>query len=226
MSIDIFAPIARRYDLVNAVLSFGMHGCWRRLFLKWLPSKKELRILDLATGTGDVAFVLLKDPRVADIVGVDVSANMLDIARRKAEARGVSGRVNFLKGDACALLHDDNSIDVVTVVFGLRNLPDLMKGLSEAYRVLSSDGVFIAMEFALPSGWIQRFLFRFYVRGLIPIIGGLLTWNWKAYLYLAKTIFMFPYGERMEHIIRQVGFRNVHRREIAMGAVNMYIARK
>ncbi len=226
MSIDIFEPIAKRYDLVNAVLSLGMHGHWRRIFLKHLPLRKGLRVLDLATGTGDVAFVLSKDHRVADIIGVDVSANMLYIARRKAEVRGVSDRIHFLKGDACALSHDDNSMDVVTVAFGLRNLPDLMKGLGEAYRVLSFDGVFIVMEFARPSGGVQRLFFRFYVRGVIPIIGGLLTWNWKAYLYLAKTIFMFPCGERMEHIIRQAGFRDVHRREIAMGAVNMYIARK
>jgi demethylmenaquinone methyltransferase / 2-methoxy-6-polyprenyl-1,4-benzoquinol methylase len=226
MSIDIFASIARRYDLVNTVLSLGMQAHWRRVFLKWLPSRKGLRVLDLATGTGDVAFVLLKDPRVVDIVGVDISVKMLEIARKKAGVRGVPERIHFLMGDACALLHDDNSMDVVTVAFGLRNLPDLMKGLSEAYRVLSPDGVFIAMEFARPSAGLQRLFFRFYVRGVIPIIGGLLTWNWKAYLYLAKTIFMFPYGERMEHIIRQVGFRDIRRREIAMGAVNVYIARK
>lgn len=226
MAIDIFDRIAGRYDRVNAILSLGMHHRWRQVFLKYLPSEKELSVLDIATGTGDVPLVLSTDPKVVNIVGIDVSENMLDIARQKIKQRGLMGRIQFLKNDASALPLAGSSVDVVSVAFGLRNFSDLMNSLSEAYRVLSVGGVFLAMEFAIPAGVLERFFFRFYVGCVIPFLGGLLTGDWKAYFYLSRSILSFPYGERMQQIICQVGFRDVSCRKIAMGAVNVYIARK
>ena len=223
MSTEIFNVIASRYDMTNYVLSFGRHVGWRRKLLQYLPPGEHLYVLDLATGTADVAIVLAREDRVAGVMGVDLAEGMLSIGREKvAKALGTS-KVKLLNGDALALDFPDRHFDAVTVAFGLRNFSDLMKGLMEARRVIKPGGRLIVLEFSSPEGFPQKYVHGFYLNVLMPLIGTLLTGKREAYRYLASTVRAFPFGERFSRIMAQVGFEKVERCELAMGAATIYV---
>ncbi len=223
MSTEIFNAIAPRYDRTNYVLSFGMDIGWRRKILSFLPSRQDLRVLDLATGTADVAITLARDPRVAEVTGVDLSEGMLLIGQRKVENASLVSKVKLLAGDALALNFQDAHFDVVTVAFGARNFQDLMKGLMEARRVLKPGGRVIVLEFSSPQGFPQKYIHGFYLNVLVPFMGMLLTGKGKAYRCLASTVRVFPFGERFCRILAQVGFENVECYPLAMGTAMIYV---
>ena len=226
MSTEIFNAIAARYDVTNYALSFGMDIGWRRRIIDHLPGGNELAALDLATGTADVAIVLARDPRVRRVVGIDMSEGMLNFARAKVLKAGLGSKIELMTADALALAFPDESFDVLTVAFGIRNFSDLMKGLAEAYRVLKPGGRFIILEFSTPPGIIQKFVHGFYLKNMVPFIGMTLTGKKEAYAYLSRTVRAFPFGDRFVRIIRQAGFNRVERCELAMGTATIYAAIK
>jgi demethylmenaquinone methyltransferase / 2-methoxy-6-polyprenyl-1,4-benzoquinol methylase len=212
---------------LNQVLSFGMVMRWRRSLLAHFPRKADLDVLDVATGTADIPLILARSTlNIRKIIGLDLSEGMLAVARRKLEQAGCADRVELKVGDGQALPFQNNAFDVVTVGFGLRNFPDLMKGITEAYRVLRPGGMFLVLEFSRPAMFPFYHLHAAYLRFIVPLIGLLLTGDLKAYAYLSRTAVAFPYGERFARIIRQAGFKNVERKICFLGAATIYISSK
>ena len=226
MNIEIFNAIAPRYDMTNHVLSLGMHRGWRKKLLRYLPSQNELKILDLATGTGDLALLLAQDSRVQEVLAVDLAENMLKIGRKKARRASLSGKIQFMAGDALALDIPDKYFDVVTIAFGLRNFSNPMKALTEAFRVIKPGGRLIVLEFAIPRSFLQKHVHGFYLGIVVPWIGRLFTGNKKAYGHLSSTVRAFPYGERFGRILMQSGFYHVQKRELTMGTAMVYAGNK
>ncbi|MBF0618842.1 MAG: bifunctional demethylmenaquinone methyltransferase/2-methoxy-6-polyprenyl-1,4-benzoquinol methylase UbiE [Candidatus Omnitrophica bacterium] len=221
---SMFDRIALQYDALNGILSLGMDIGWRRAMIQELPAATGLQVLDLATGTADVAILLAQDARVARVVGIDVADKMLEIGAGKVQKAGLSEKIELRNIDACALPFPQACFDVVTVAFGVRNFPDLMRGLMEARRVLKPGGRFLVLEFSAPQNPILKPFHAVYLHGIVPFLGGFLARDLKAYQYLSRTIRMFPYGEQFSRILKQVGFTIVSRVELALGAVTMYRA--
>jgi demethylmenaquinone methyltransferase/2-methoxy-6-polyprenyl-1,4-benzoquinol methylase len=223
----LFDRIAQRYDLLNLVLSFGMAAGWRRSMITCFPQKTNLDVLDIATGTADIPLILSRSGlNIRKIIGLDLSEGMLSVGRHKLERAGCSSRIELRSGDGQELPFGDKSFDVVTVGFGLRNFPDLMKGLTEAYRVLRPGGSFIILEFSRPERFPFHQLHEAYMRFIVPFVGFILTGDLKAYTYLSRTVAAFPYGERFGRIIRQAGFKEVERKPCFLGAATVYISSK
>ena len=223
----MFNAIAKRYDILNYVLSFGMDRGWRRQLARYLPSGEDLRVLDLATGTADVAIALVKSGRdIQDVVGIDLADEMLAVGRAKVERAGLSNKICLQKADALSLPFPSESFDVVTVSFGLRNMPDLVKALLDARRVLNLGGRIMILEFSKPDNKFVKLFYLFYLLAFLPVLGFLLTGNYQAYRYLSRTVYDFPCGERFQQILQQVGFTLVGRFALACGAATIYIAEK
>jgi demethylmenaquinone methyltransferase / 2-methoxy-6-polyprenyl-1,4-benzoquinol methylase len=219
---QLFDGIAPVYDRVNTVLSAGTDRFWRRAVRAALPPRERLKVLDIATGTGEIAFALLQSSRVAEVVGVDASAEMLAIAARKAETLLLDDRTSFHHMDACALEFEDRSFDVVTIAFGMRNLLDPVGGLQEIRRVLRPGGKALVLEFSLPqSAWIRR-PFLAYFRHVLPRLGGWLSGHEEAYRYLNKSVEAFPYGDDFASLLRGVGFSDVRFRPLSLGIATLY----
>ena len=224
MTIQIFDAIAPDYDKVNRVLSLGMDRRWRQKAVHFLPEGSALHVLDLAAGTAEMAIILGREARVGRVTGIDCAEEMLRLGRLKVQQQGLVGKVQLIAGDALALAFKDHEFDVVTAAFGVRNFPDLMQGLAEAFRVLKPGGRCIILEFSMPSGWWQKIGHSLYLGMVVPLIGGLFTGKKGAYCYLGRSIRAFPSGERMVRIIRQAGFGVIERYALAMGAVTIYVA--
>ncbi len=220
----MFDAIAPGYDRLNHILSLGMDKKWRRLITDFLPAGNALKVLDLASGTAEIALVAGREARVAHVTGIDIAESMLALGRVKIQQAGLSAKIELTAGDAMALPFPENAFDAVTVGFGVRNFSDLMKGLMEAWRVLKPGGRFIILELSSPSGWWRKAGHAFYVGRVVPCLGGLFSGRKAAYSYLSMTALAFPSGLRFERIIRQAGFTAVERRELALGAVTIYIA--
>lgn len=222
---SLFNAIARRYDLLNYILSCGMDIGWRRKMALFLPPGDALTVLDLATGTADVALALVRHGRgVRQVIGVDQAEEMLRLGRNKVERHGLADRIHFEKADALALPFKAGLFDAVTVAFGLRNLPDLIKGFMEIRRVLGPGGRLIVLEFSMPANFLVRPFFYLYLKFIVPAIGYVLTGNHQAYLYLSRTVRDFPSGERFQRIMKQTGFVNVRRMELLFGGATIYVA--
>jgi demethylmenaquinone methyltransferase / 2-methoxy-6-polyprenyl-1,4-benzoquinol methylase len=213
----IFDSIARRYDLANHVLSCGIDFYWRKRATEIVAGWDPNTIVDLATGTGDLALALQKKLPNAKVLGADFSEEMLAIAQGK----GV--RETFL-ANAMQLPFADGSFDCVTISFGLRNLPDWNVALGEMRRVLRSDGHLLILEFSLPQLSILRAAYRFYLHRITPIIGALLTRKKDAYEYLGDSIEEFPSGDAMCRLLEQNGFGNARAEPLTAGIVTIYTA--
>ncbi len=219
----MFDTIAGRYDALNRLLSFRRDVAWRRMLANLLPPGDHLRTLDLATGTADVLLALKRfNPRVASGVGVDMSRNMLRHAKDKIAARGLSDALRLVRSNGVCMGLADASFDAVTISFGIRNMPDALATLHEIRRVLRPGGRALILEFALPKSNVMRALHLFYLRHVLPHIGGLASGNFAAYRYLNTTIETFPYGEEFCALMREAGFRNVVAHTLTFGAANLY----
>lgn len=220
----IFDRIADRYDLVNGVLSFGAHERWR-VYLAKAFSHGTCSLLDLACGTAAIPLAVSRHrPDIKEITGVDISGNMLSIARERLKKAGAKARL--LRSDALNLPFKDGSFDAVTVGFALRNVPDIIKLLTSAYRVLKPSGYFGILEFSRPAGLAARSLYWVYLSLVVPSAGLLLTGNWSAYHHLGRSIILFPEPERFLRMLSQAGFSDITARPMALGAVTLYMARK
>jgi demethylmenaquinone methyltransferase/2-methoxy-6-polyprenyl-1,4-benzoquinol methylase len=216
---NIFARIAPWYDLANHCLSLGADLYWRRRAAQIIKTWNPPNIVDLATGTGDLALVLKKQLPAAEIVGVDFSEEMLAIARRK-------GLEQTVVGDISALPFGNDSFDCVTIAFGLRNVRDWAGGLREMARVLKGNGHLLVLEFSLPRFFILRAIYRFYLHRIMPAVAFLLTRRRDAYKYLGASIENFPAGESMVRLIAANGFKNVAGKPLSGGIVTIYAAEK
>jgi len=223
---SMFGRIARRYDLANHVLSFGLDRGWRRRLVEAVGRRAPRDILDLATGSGDVAFALGAGlPGEARITGMDFCEPMLAQARKKKAAAGPEAypNVRFAFGDGLALPIADKSFDAVTISFGLRNMTDRARSLAEIRRVLRPGGALFVLEFSHPHPWFRPAYFL-YLRHALPVIAGLLTANRSAYRYLNRTIEAFPGRAALSVEIVAAGFESVTATPLAFGAVALHEA--
>jgi demethylmenaquinone methyltransferase/2-methoxy-6-polyprenyl-1,4-benzoquinol methylase len=211
----MFGSIARRYDLANHVLSCGFDFYWRKRVSEMVRSWQPRRILDLATGTGDLALVLQKDFPEAKVIGADFAPEMLEIAKRKGVRETVVADARHLPFDAA-------DFDLVTIAFGLRNLPDWAEGLREMRRVLGTGGHILILDFSLPSAALLRAAYRLYLHRWVPWMGSVLTGEKSAYDYLGESIENFPSGSAMTRLMEENGFAGALAEPLTGGIVTIY----
>lgn len=225
---SMFGRIAHRYDVANRLLSGGIDKRWRRKLVSSVRQTNPSDVLDLATGSGDVAFALSRGlPVRTHIIGMDFCQPMLDEAEEKKRRSG-PGRyenVRFQQGDGLALPLPDESVDTVTIAFGLRNLADRSRGLSEMKRVLRPNGHVFVLEFSQPYRWFKPFYY-FYLRKVLPSIAGLVTGDKAAYVYLNETISEFPDRATLAEEIAAVGFTGVRAHPMTLGIVALHVAQR
>ena len=215
----MFGSIARRYDLANHLLSCGTDFYWRRHAAEIVTDWQPHRVADLATGTGDLALALQKRLPRADVVGVDVLPEMLDLAQQK-------GVRQIVLADAMNLPFDDASFDCVTIAFGLRNLENWAAALAEMWRALKPNGHLLVLEFSLPRMPILRAIYRFYLHRCLPLLGSSLTGTKSAYDYLGDSIEEFPDGSAMCELMAGNGFTDARAEPLTGGIVTIYTAQK
>lgn len=221
---DMFAGISTRYDLANRLLSGGSDIYWRRYLARRVAARKPAAVLDLATGSGDVAFTLEQAlPGNVDIQAMDFCEEMLTEARRKAVHR--NSRIRFTIGDCLDLPSPDESFDVATISFGLRNLEDRYRGLREMRRVLRPGGSLFVLEFSQPHRWFRPFYF-FYLNRILPTLARIATGNRAAYEYLAGSIGEFPDRPALAGEMRRAGFDEVAAVPLSLGIVALHEARR
>ncbi len=231
---EMFDSIAPAYDFMNTAMTFGLHRLWRRTALSALRRRlgkaadSYLEILDIATGTGDVAFHLARLFPEALVVGADISEGMLSVARRKlAEADDeVRCRMKFTQADCLALPFSDSTFEAVTVAYGVRNFQELESGYREMHRVLMPGGVLCVIELSSPRGGLSKALYDVYSRRLIPAVGKMVSGDGRAYSYLPESIAAAPQREAMADVMRRAGFADVSWRSLTFGAVTLYFAVK
>jgi demethylmenaquinone methyltransferase/2-methoxy-6-polyprenyl-1,4-benzoquinol methylase len=219
---DLFAPIAARYDLANHILSGYRDRAWRRWVVKRAAPKPDECLLDLCTGTGDLALEFARLCPELEIVGLDISLPMLQVAREKLLKLGLEKKITLQQGDALHLSFDDGAFDLVTVAFGVRNLPDRLQGLREIYRVLKPNGRAFILEFSLPQSLLLRPLYLVYLRYFLPNIGGILTGSRASYAYLRDSIDAFPARAQILCELHELGFRPVGYEDLTGGIATLY----
>lgn len=222
---QMFDNIAATYDTLNHRLSWNIDRYWRRRLIASFNEGVK-KVLDVATGTGDLAIALLQKTQSELVVGIDLSDGMLAIAREKAKRLHLEARVIFQKDDCLQLSFPDNSFDAVTAAFGIRNFQELDMGLREMHRVLKPNGQLRIIELTCPVHFPMRQLFWLYSHTLLPIYGRLLSRDQSAYRYLTATIEAFPQGEQMMKILQQAGFRDTSFKRLTFGICTLYIAEK
>ncbi|MHB9155741.1 MAG: bifunctional demethylmenaquinone methyltransferase/2-methoxy-6-polyprenyl-1,4-benzoquinol methylase UbiE [Endomicrobiales bacterium] len=224
----LFDKINRSYDFLNHLFSFGMDRIWRKRIGKFLPASGDLVLLDAATGTGDVIFTLVKNNgAIRKAYGIDMSVRMLEEADKKLGRHGApGGKIVFSKADMNTTPFPDDTFDVITISFGIRNVSDPKNALKEMYRVLKNKGKVIVMEFSIPGNRLVRLVYLFYLRDIIPFLGKLFSRDAAAYSYLNTSIEAFPYGQRFRAILEDAGFRNVSFHPQTWGVSTIYVGEK
>ena len=223
---EMFDNIAPKYDLLNHTLSMSIDRVWRRRVVGEVRRAKPGRILDVATGTGDLAIAMARRIRDVQVLGVDLSEQMLAVARRKIEARGLDGRIVLDRGDAERLAVADASVDVATVAFGVRNFGDLGAGLRELARTIKPGGKVVILEFSRPRNRVFRALYEFYSYKILPRIGGLVSRDKRAYEYLPASVGEFPAPEEFMAMMARARFRNCRARSQSFGIAQIYIGER
>ena len=224
---QMFDNIAPTYDKLNHIMSLNIDRVWRRRVMRIVRRAKAHKIMDVATGTGDLAIAMAKRVDRTQILGVDLSEEMLAVARRKVEKQGLEERIMLEKGDAENLdMVTTESIDAATVAFGVRNFENIERGLSEIYRTLKPGGKLVVLEFSMPKNRIVRWVYSQYAHRLLPRIGGMISKDKQAYTYLPDSVEEFPSPERFAEILRGVGFKSVKTRSQSFGIAYIYDATK
>ena len=222
---QMFDNISKEYDGLNRVISFGIDVKWRNKVVKIVAEKQPQNILDIATGTGDLAISLTKT-KAKEIIGLDISDGMLEVGRQKISNKNLDKTIKMVIGDSENLPFENNSFDAITVAFGVRNFEHLEKGLSEILRVLKPNGVFVILETSVPTKTPFKQGYGFYTKYILPTIGKLFSKDRSAYSYLCESASVFPYGENLNNILRQIGFNNVNHKPQTFGVATIYTASK
>jgi demethylmenaquinone methyltransferase / 2-methoxy-6-polyprenyl-1,4-benzoquinol methylase len=222
---QMFDTISKNYDDLNRVISFGIDLKWRKKVLKLVSNTNPKNVLDIATGTGDLA-ILMAETSAEKIVGLDISAGMLEVGRNKIEQKKLSSKIEMVLADSENMPYPENTFDAITVAFGVRNFENLEKGLSEILRVLKPNGIFVILETSVPEKFPFKQGYRFYSRNILPLIGKLFSKDNSAYQYLSDSASIFPYGEKLNNILRKIGFIEVEAMPQTFGVATIYKATK
>lgn len=223
---QMFDTISSNYDGLNRVISMRMDLKWRKKVLKMVQKAAPKSILDIATGTGDLAIKFAEKTKASTIVGLDLSEGMLSVAKKKIEGVTYNSNLSFIQGDSEALPFNDNSFDVITVSFGIRNFENLEKGLSEILRVLNRGGLFVILETSVPVKFPFKQGYHFYSKTILPTVGKLFSKDKVAYKYLSESASVFPHGEELNNILRKIGFIDVNHKPQSFGVATIYEATK
>lgn len=221
----MFDTISGNYDNLNRVISFGIDVKWRKKVLQLVSKTNPETVLDIATGTGDLA-ILMAQTRAKRIVGLDISEGMLEIGKAKIQEKNLSQTIEMVLGDSENIPFEDNFFDAITVAFGVRNFEHLEKGLSEILRVLKPGGIFVVLETSVPDKTPYKQGYNFYSKNILPLIGKLFSKDNVAYGYLSESAASFPYGETFNNILRKTGFINVEAMPQTFGVATIYSASK
>lgn len=221
----MFDNISGNYDSLNRVISFGVDVKWRKKVLKLVAETNPEKILDIATGTGDLA-ILLAQTKAKKIIGLDISEGMLEIGKIKIEERKLSQTIEMVLGDSESMPFEDNYFDAITVAFGVRNFEHLETGLAEILRVLRPGGIFVILETSVPEKTPYKQGYSFYTKNILPLIGKLFSKDDVAYGYLSESAASFPYGEALNNILRKTGFIDVKAMPQTFGVATIYSASK
>ena len=222
----MFDRISPTYDRLNRILSLGQDTRWRRRVAKYLPARAHLEILDLATGTGDQLMAIAKrSPSVHRMVGIDLSEEMMAIARKKFKGTSYENRVEFLHANAEKLPFKTAQFDAATFSFGIRNVPNPTHALSEMFRILKPQGRALILEFSMPQGALRPIVLT-YLRSILPKIGAFFSKDAHAYRYLNRTIESFASGKSFCQWMKDAGFKDVKQISMNFGAVSLYIGDK
>ncbi len=220
---QMFDQISERYDRTNRILSLGNDVRWRKKLASFLPKKKDMTILDLATGTADQIISFFQcSQNIQRVIGLDPSKLMLEKGRKKLSSRPYYHKIDLIEGNALQIPFLDNRFDVTSVSFGIRNFSDPEKGLREMHRVLKKEGKVLILEFSLPSNRVCRSLSLFYLKRFVPLLGKMVTSKQFAYEYLSKTIQDFPHGKDFISLMQNAGFRNIQQKKLSLGMVSIY----
>lgn len=221
----IFNDIAPKYDLLNHLLSMNIDKGWRRKAMREIGKNGKGKLLDVACGTGDFAIAASR-AGVKKVIGIDISANMVEIGCKKVRELGLETRIELQSGDSEHIDFPDSTFDTVTVAFGVRNFEHLELGLKEMCRVLRSGGKVIILEFSMPERFPMKQLYKFYFRHILPTVGGWISGNKDAYVYLPESVMKFPQGNAFLKIMAECGFTQVQQRKLTFGIASLYIGLK
>ncbi|NER09312.1 demethylmenaquinone methyltransferase / 2-methoxy-6-polyprenyl-1,4-benzoquinol methylase [Muriicola jejuensis] len=221
----MFDAISGEYDGLNRVISFGIDVKWRKRVVQILKDKSPETILDIATGTGDLAINLVATG-ARRIVGLDISRGMLEVGKKKVLQKQLEDRVEMLVGDSEDLQFEDDSFDAVTVAFGVRNFENLNKGLSEIHRVLRPGGTLVVLETSVPTKTPYKQGYSLYTKYMLPTIGKIFSKDRSAYRYLSESASVFPHGQAFNNILKEIGFIGMENRPQTFGVASIYIATK
>jgi len=223
---QMFGTIAPRYDFLNRLLSFGIDRRWRTKAVRLLKYRDGARILDVATGTGDVALEIARStPPSVRITGADFCREMVELGEAKVAASPYAERIDFRVAPCEDLPFPDNTFDSITIAFGIRNVVDRKLGLAEMWRVLRPGGRLIILEFSTPRSQVFRQIYYFYFRRLLPVIGGLFS-RYNAYKYLPDSVLEFPSHEEFARMIAAAGFKSIHIKDLTFGIASIYAGDK
>ena len=221
----MFNSIYQEYDFINNLITFGLHKNWKNQIVDISKSLNPKRILDVATGTADIAIALTKIKN-CEIIGMDLSSNMLDIGDKKIKELDLEKSIKLEPGDVENLKYDDNYFDVITVGYGVRNFENLKKSLDEIYRVLKKNGTLIILETSVPKNKIIKLFYNFFTKFYVKLIGLLFSKNFEAYSYLQKSASNFPHGNEFTNILKNSKFTSVSQDIKLFGASTIYTANK
>jgi len=222
----MFDSIAKRYDFLNRFLSLGIDQGWRKKAIAYLNDKQINHLLDIATGTADMALMAHKQIQPIAITGIDISEGMMQYGRIKIEQKGLAHKIKLSLGDSTAIPFEAAKFDGAMVAFGVRNFANLEKGLAEIYRVLTPGSKLVILEFSQPTSFWFKPIYTFYMKWVTPTIGKLFSGNKEAYAYLNESVIAFPEGAAFLTILEQAGFKNVSQEKLSLGICSIYCGSK
>ncbi|MDP1813158.1 MAG: bifunctional demethylmenaquinone methyltransferase/2-methoxy-6-polyprenyl-1,4-benzoquinol methylase [Cytophagaceae bacterium BCCC1] len=223
---DMFDSISGKYDFLNRLLSGGVDIYWRKKALSMIKDRTNNLVLDIATGTGDLAIEANKILQVDKIIGVDISEGMLNVGKEKIKKLGLTDKIELQMGDSEKLLFNDNTFDTVIVSFGVRNFENLLKGLTDMCRVLKPGGTCLVVEFSKPASFPFKQFYWFYSTKILPIIGKLVSKDSSAYSYLPESVKAFPDGKAFLDVFEQAGFKETSVKTLTFGICSIYLGKK
>ena len=219
---NMFDKIAPKYDLLNKVLTLGIDTIWRKKAIAKLNPQDHRKILDVATGTADIAMEINKQLKPDQVIGLDISSEMVNYGNKKLKQKNLTDIISLEVGDSEAMRFEDGVFDATTCAFGVRNFGNLEKGLSEMYRVTKDGGKVVILEFSRPKIFPFKQLFNFYFKHILPRIGGSASPDDKAYDYLYKSVQVFPDYENFAEILEKIGYRSIEWKALSLGICTIY----
>lgn len=222
---QMFDTISGNYDGLNKIISLGTDAAWKKKILKMVQLQNPTNILDIATGTGDLA-ILFAATSAKEIIGLDISQGMLEVGKKKILDKKLESKIQMVLGDGEQIPYADNYFDVITIAYGVRNFENLDKGLSEVLRVLKPNGLLLILETSVPTKFPVKQGYYVYTNFIMPAIGKLFSKDKKAYAYLSNSAQNFPFGEALNNILRKIGFIDVKHLPQTLGVATIYKASK